>query len=341
MQVLLPTPLENMFNLSKRDLVTLLLIAAAFLLGWLVSREGASSPVKTVQLRENSFDYHFINPLFLVDNSQVVFSDFEGLQDELGYYIDKAKEKEEIDSASVYFRDLNSGRWTGVNEREKYKPSSMLKVATLIGYLRLVYANPSILELSLPYKPVVDKGQWYQPSQYLSQGNQKVKVLLQEMIVRSENTAAKVLEDPYIEDMLSVYDDLSLPDPVKKQGVDDDFMSPEEYSRLFRVLYNSTFLPQSYSETALQLLSLTEFKNGLVAELPPKLLVSHKFGEHTMLVDGQLAERQLHDCGIIYFPEHPYFLCVMTKGLEFADLEKVISNLSKIAYDYVRGRYEE
>jgi hypothetical protein len=67
--------------------------------------------------------------------------------------------------------------------------------------------------------------------------------------------------------------------------------------------------------------------------------VAHKFGEHrNATVSGEIAETELHDCGIIYYPEHPYFLCIMTKGENLPSLESVISSASKLVYTYVTAR---
>ena len=38
---------------------------------------------------------------------------------------------------------------------------------------------------------------------------------------------------------------------------------------------------------------------------------------------------------MVYYPEKPYFLCVMTKGSDFAVLEKIISDISRIAYEHM------
>ena len=45
--------------------------------------------------------------------------------------------------------------------------------------------------------------------------------------------------------------------------------------------------------------------------------------------------RQLHDCGIIYYPNNTYLLCIMTRGKDFKQLESVIAGISKTVYEVV------
>jgi len=86
----------------------------------------------------------------------------------------------------------------------------------------------------------------------------------------------------------------------------------------------------------LSLLTHTNFTSGLTAGIPKNIVVAHKFGEATDDdVSGSIISRELHDCGIIYYPGKPYLLCVMTKGTDFSKLEGVISGISEIAYDFV------
>ena len=86
------------------------------------------------------------------------------------------------------------------------------------------------------------------------------------------------------------------------------------------------------SEKALELLSKTTFNDGIVAGLPENIVVSHKFGEY-ILPD----EIELHDCGIIYYVQNPYFLCVMTRGKDEGELKNTISGISKIIYEDYKG----
>src|SRR6185436_5295057 len=89
--------------------------------------------------------------------------------------------------------------------------------------------------------------------------------------------------------------------------------TPQNYSHLFRALYNGTYLSHDASEKALELLSRTKFSDGIVAGVPKETTVSHKFGERTLSLNTS-SINELHDCGIVYYPGHPYFLCIMTKG---------------------------
>jgi hypothetical protein len=70
------------------------------------------------------------------------------------------------------------------------------------------------------------------------------------------------------------------------------------------------------------------FTLGLIAELPKSIRVAHKYGERGVYQDGVLIGIELHDCGIVYAPENPYYLCVMTRGTELKKLSNLIADIS-------------
>jgi hypothetical protein len=70
--------------------------------------------------------------------------------------------------------------------------------------------------------------------------------------------------------------------------------------------------------------------------------VSHKFGQYGV-TDQQSPSGQdweFHDCGIVYYPNHPYHLCVMTKGPDLNALKKMVKGISQITYQEVRDTYK-
>lgn len=289
-----------------------------------------------IQIRENSLANKFINPLILVaDNRGVEFKGFKDLKNQIADYINKNSKNDAITDISFYFRDMNSGEWIGVNEDISYAPSSMLKVATLMAYTKLADGNSKILLEKVYYKPTDDSAQNYKPHQ-LKAGYYTIKELLQQMIVESDNDAMHDLNSLHVQDVLGVYKDLQLPDVLSEA---EDFMSPRYYSRLFRALYNGSYISRFYSNEALQLLTYTKFNRGIISGVGTTTIVAHKFGELTDTLNNVVTKRELHDCGIVYYPERPYFICIMTKGLgDFLDLEKPISDISKIAFDYMKSK---
>jgi poly(A) polymerase Pap1 len=87
------------------------------------------------------------------------------------------------------------------------------------------------------------------------------------------------------------------------------------------------------SNKALEVLSQTEFDECIHGSVPEGTKVAHKFGERK---NGK--EQQLHDCGIVYYPQNPYLLCVMTKGKNISELLPIIKHVSKEVYDEVSSR---
>ncbi len=317
-----------------QSLLCLIIFALGAIAGWYGEiKYSASLPSRLLEIREVSGNYKFIHPLLYVDSRREA-PEYGSLKKNLNDYIMSITNQQKANSVSVYFRDLNSGRWTGIGADTTYEPSSMLKVLVMMAYLREADQNPSLLLKDLYYKQTDDPGQYYKPAQVLTTGYHQVGQLIEAMIVNSDNTAAFALNENNKNGFEAVYKDLQL--PYAPSGQLTDFMSPKAYSTLFRSLYNSTLLSRNMSEQALQLLTLTNFSKGLVAGLPKDVTVAHKFGEHTdALTDGTVVSRELHDCGIIYYKVNPYFLCVMTKGKDFPSLENIISTISQKTYETV------
>lgn len=318
-------------------LIIISILLAGFVVGWL-TRSVFEKNVVTKQLREDSSEYKFINPLLLVTNTGAGdASEYKSITKTLVDYVDNKITQKKAEDVSIYFRDLNTGLYSGVNEDHLYSPASMMKVAVLISCLRLSENEPSILDEKISMATSSDdfnKNQTYLPKHPIVKGKlYSVRDLIYSMVVESDNNATALLEYFVGDDkVVGLLKELQMPDLPKG---DVDFMSPRLYSRLYRILYNSTYLSPDVSEETLKLLTQKGFPQGLVSGVPENIVVAEKFGEHVSVdMSGKPTDRQLHDCGIVYLPNNPYFLCVMTKGQDFKELQPIISDVSKIVWDY-------
>jgi beta-lactamase class A len=304
----------------------LVIVSAVY---WYIKTPQNPSVSNFTEVRANSKDLHFINPLLFYKSQPD--SDYNYIQSALSTYIATAKSQNNATDVSVYFRDMNSGEWTEINDSDTYEPASMLKVVMMIAYLKRASEDPTILEKKIYYQPTSNADEAYASQDKVAAGYYTVNDLINWMIVYSDNDALTSLskeDDNHTAQVFSLFQ-LSLPTSTTTP----DYMSARNYSRIFRVLYDSSYLPWDSSEKALELLSRTDFTNGLSAGVPQDTVVSHKFGERTNLADdGTITNRELHDCGIIYKGKNPYFLCIMTKGSDFSHLQKIISDISGMVY---------
>jgi len=287
--------------------------------------------------------YNFINPLLSCDiNEDVPDSKFDSLRQSLTQLINQDKDNGYATRISIYFRDMNTGNWTGVGENDVYIPASLLKVPVMIAYLHQQETTGGVLNTyySLPSSPDTNASEYFKPEHPLTLGGAyTVTDLIKAMITQSDNNAAAVLQAHMSPTSIAdVYNNFGL--PIEPSEADAD-MSPVEYMRVFRILYNATYLDRSDSEQALELLSAIDFPQGAVKGLPSGMPFANKFGERTVetVSSGQtvVQKRDLADCGIVYYPGNPYGICIMTEGRDFSQLANVIADISGTVYESVNN----
>ena len=268
----------------------------------------------------------FISPLLECNGGQTV--ELKSFKSDIEKLANTLKAKSEITDLSVYFREMNNGLWFGINENIEFSPASLLKFPLMIAYLKEAEKNPKILDDTLTYtenENLYDK-QNFKPEITLEVGTQyTVKDLVGRMIVHSDNSAQALLMKNATYFWQRPFAELEI-NPPGTESV-EDYMSVVEYARFFRVLYNASYINPQYSNLALGILSESKFKEGLAKGVPSDIAVAHKFGERT--IDNV---KQLHDCGIVYHPDNPYLLCIMTRGKDFNQLTNAIQQISQKIY---------
>ncbi|TSC91229.1 MAG: beta-lactamase, partial [Parcubacteria group bacterium Licking1014_17] len=324
-------------NLRYKKIILLTAIIFILLIGILFGYYlGGKSNDKITLLREPAH-YGLINPLLGFDIPETEgFKNGKQLEGVLTALVNNKKAQKKISKAAMYVRKLNGGEWVGINENEKFSPASMSKVVIMITYLKAAESNPNILNYKIKYDGSTDMntGEFFKPSHNLQAGSwYTIEDLIGRMIEYSDNTAMYYLVNNNSFDIRTyndAYTDLGLPARTLDEGI--DYMSAKDYSNFYRVLYNATYLTRELSQKALEILSQADFNDGLVGDIPREINVAHKFGERSVrFQDGSIA-RELHDCGIVYYPDNSYFLCVMTKGDNFTDLAAVIKEISQTVY---------
>ncbi len=287
--------------------------------------------------------YKLINPILSCEIAQKgSFTELRSVESSLNRLVSKKISQQEASHISIYLRLLNSGRWIGVNEEKEYTPASLMKVIIMVAFFKEAENNPSVLTREIQFTdqnepvefrpdggrvPTLQSGLFY-----------SIDELIQRMIVESSNAAEHILlEKVDLKILEEIVRDLGLPDLSARNNDGLYFMSPMRYSLAFRVLYGATYLNREMSERALALLTSANYKDGIRKKIPPQIIVADKFG---IFSKSETGPKELHDCGIVYYPDHPYLLCVMTEGSNFPDLASVIADISDMTYKELDNFYK-
>lgn len=278
----------------------------------------------------NSRDFRFISPLLECDGfMQSDIKVHSALRSKVKAVIRHWKSAGFVDRVSFYYRDLNNGPWIGVDEDIFYSPASMLKVVIMMAAFKRESIDPGFLDMefsvigSNTFKPNVT-------SESVSIGERhKLRFLVEMMIVKSDNYAKSTVQNAVGEPILhQVWNELGMSNELMAKS--ENFFSARKFATFFRILYNSTYLSHEHSEQALELLSRTEFSDGIRSGVPENVKVASKFGERGFV---ESTKTQIHECGIIYDNGSPYLICIMTEGDNLDQQTALISNLSRIVYE--------
>lgn len=337
--------METQENNKKNNILMLIAIfivggIAGFVLTYLAHENSGTETAHPVR----QSGYKLINPLLECEVENISEGkNLAELEKKIELLIENETKKDSVSVMAVYFRDLNNGPWFGINDSEKFTPASLLKVPLAIAYFKKAEIDPTLMEREIEYStpqiasPV--EMQNFKPKEKLETGKKyKIKDLIERMIVYSDNNAANLLFEEIDHSTLDkTYPDLGMPVPNDLEP--ENYMSVISYASFFRTLFNASYLDRIQSEQLLEVLSHSEFKEGLVAGVPSSITVAHKFGERKIEY-GSSIKNQLHDCGIVYYPDHPYLLCVMSKGDNFVELKETIRKVSKEVYEELDKKYQ-
>lgn len=300
-------------------------------------------PEKSILFTESNLDndkYKFLRPFiasgYKDNNEKESLKWFPSERNLKNLVQDAVSENKDI-TTSVFFLNLNNSGWFSVNPGDTFIPASLLKLPMFISYYKLHESEKDLFEKQINYT-----GENFNSFKNIGNGTitpgntYTVKELMREMIVNSDNNALQLLYKYREESLRSVFADMNIPLPNNDQDISSkDFMTARDVGRFLLVLYNSSYLSLENSEEALHILSESVFKEGIVAGVPEGTVVSHKFGERTLNQNGQNLGAELHDCGIVYHPNIPYIVCIMTKGDDLESEKFQIQKISKIIYESV------
>ena len=319
------------FRLSYKALlrIAMLFILLSAILGFLLissEKEQSLSKTETDLTKKGNFD------LLSSDIANLNVKDFLELRND--YIISYQPLRDELLSATtdykgnygIYFEDLQTGSWVGINERELFIPSSLLKLPIAITIMKLVEDG----RISLDKELVLTKEELDSRSGllYLEGEGYSLTVmkLMELMLKKSDNTAAFVLlrQIPE-EDLFDAQESVGI--LIDREST-EEFLSPKRMANLFRSLYLSNYLRRSSSQYILSILGDTDFNDGIPSGLPEEVKVAHKTG-------FWLEQQHFHDCGIVYYPNNPYLLCIMTKNNTKAESDLFMGKISNLVYEEI------
>lgn len=290
-----------------------------------------------------SSDYRLLNEQIVCGEDLIINKkNYVEFKTKLEDFIKNNKKEGKITETSIYFRDLEYGPTFGINEYLTFSPASLLKLPLMITYLTLSESDPSLFDVEVYYTGSEDRGikQSIVPKKSIKQNTKYfIRDVIEYMIKYSDNKSYYVLLE-YLnkistnqEFLKDTFIDLGIIDPSNQL---EETINVKSYAGIFTQLFNSTyFSDKKTSEMALDFLNDTDFREGIVAGVPSGIKVAHKFGER---YDEDTGVKQLHDCGIVYYPQNPYLLCIMTRGNSMYDLKNTISEISKMLYEEFDSR---
>ncbi len=282
--------------------------------------------------------YRFINPLTDSSETKTISTNkLAYLKPKIETYIKETKRKHPDLYIAYYFRDLSNNSVVGVNENDLFSPASLMKVPIMITVLKEAQSNPNLLRAKILFekKHFVDvdeeSGFEKKDGEYYT-----VEELIRHMIAYSDNAAALILMQYIGMDKIAKTENSLNLQVDENADINTNFVAVNRYAAVFRILYNASYLNKEMSERALGFLSQAVYKKGIREAVPAQYPIAQKYGERDSLDKaGKRNTLQLHQFGIVYHPNKPYLIGMMTRGATKEVKERIIYDLANITHSEV------
>lgn len=250
---------------------------------------------------------------------------------------------EEFDGVmGVSIKDLNTGDAISVNGDEHFLAASSIKIPILIEIYNKARAGTLDLDEWVTVPDDVKVGGTGVIKE-LRDVTLTIRDLATLMITVSDNTATNVLIDyAVMEDVNSTLEWLGLDVTRLLRKMQDheaiaqgkeNYSTPNEFTSLMEALHTPEGLDPWVAEQALAVLKKPK-TTAINRLLPYDLEIASKYGN---------MRNSYCDIALVYHPENPYIISVMTKYIPADDAKKMrtidaISEVSKTAYHYFSAK---
>lgn len=276
---------------------------------------------------DESNSYPLLAKRLFIDDPSDTFVNFSLLRTQLkSYFTDNSIE------GTLYFEYLPTGTSVRIDGDRPEVGASLLKVPAAME----LYKAEELGRISLDNQIEV-KQEWLDDAygELYKKGsgyNISLREAAKIMLEQSDNTALNIVS--YATDGLLDGSETPVNAVDVDISVDNNFaikLGSRGYSSFLKCLYFSCYLTNEHSQELLTYLSNTNFKSRIPAGIDDKnIVVSHKVGNY--------AQDTQSDCGIIYLPNRNYVLCAMIKGKDDATTDKIIADLSRLSYEFVKAK---
>lgn len=237
----------------------------------------------------------------------------------------------------VAIKDLSSNQEILINDQLIFPTGSSIKIPILLELLKQDAEGKSKLSEQRWVEKkdmVAGSGVIINFADHTSQLSLHDLAIL--MIALSDNTATNILIDQVgMTNVNGLLDELGLKqirlrrkmiDQAASARGDENIATPREAMALMEKLYRGQALSRALSEEALTFLKIRK-DSPIPRLLPMDVAIANKPGE----IEGVAC-----DWGIVYVPNRPYAIAVMTNynGADSQAANDAIAKVSKLAYDY-------
>ncbi|MHB1051436.1 MAG: serine hydrolase [Bacteroidota bacterium] len=250
---------------------------------------------------------------------------------------------------AVAMKDLRTGEYLYINERELFHAASTMKTPVMVEIFNQVEQKKFSLEDSIvvlnTFKSIIDGSPY---SMDLSEDSddhlydrigkkETVRSLMEKMITVSSNLATNILiekVDP--QNVMRTIKSYGMHDIQVLRGVEDgkafragknNVTTAYDLALLFERIATGQSISPEASKEMVNVLKRQKFKIMIPALLPDNVVVAHKTGSITNVQ---------HDSGIVFLPDgRAYVLVVLSKNLKSnAEGIDCIARISRAIYDY-------
>ncbi len=232
----------------------------------------------------------------------------------------KEKIKELSGVYGFYVFRLTEGSSYGVSEKEKFQAASLVKLPVILAFY--IEDEKGTIDLETKYKLKEEDKVGGAGSLFSEPAGTVLtyRDLVRYMGKQSDNTAYNIALDVLGEEKVkSVISEIGM----TNTSLENNETTPYDIGLLFRKLWQGDIVSRKDRDEILGFLTDTIYEEWLVAGIPSRVKVAHKYGREVHVVN---------DAGIVYADEH-FVLVMMSKGVVEREADEVFPELARIVYE--------